>query len=123
MYELIETKNNDISSYGIKCGNVRIEDISTKKNTVERLVSMANQYDLPYSSTRLCGGFCGEYIVEVICMFDKELFEKICTDYGIELVESHEQGITLTDSTKVYKSEEDFKELLLEFLINGGKCC
>ena len=36
MYELIETKNNDISSYGIKCGNVRIEDISTKKNTVER---------------------------------------------------------------------------------------
>ena len=40
-------------------------------------------------------------------MFDKELFEKICTDYGIELVESHEQGITLTDSTKVYKSEED----------------
>ena len=40
MYELIETKNND------KCGNVRIEDISTKKNTVERLVSMANQYDL-----------------------------------------------------------------------------
>ena len=21
MYELIETKNNDISSYGIKCGN------------------------------------------------------------------------------------------------------
>ena len=46
MYELIETKNNDISSYGIKCGNVRIEDISTKKNTVERLVSMANQYDL-----------------------------------------------------------------------------
>ena len=45
MYELIETKNNDISSYGIKCGNVRIEDISTKKNTVERLVSMANQYD------------------------------------------------------------------------------
>ena len=34
-------------------------------------------------------------------MFDKELFEKICTDYGIELVESHEQGITLTDSTKV----------------------
>ena len=94
MYELIETKNNDISSYGIKCGNVRIEDISTNKNTVE-----------------------------VICMFDKELFEKICTDYGIELVESHEQGITLTDSTKVYKSEEDFKELLLEFLINGGKCC
>ena len=56
-------------------------------------------------------------------MFDKELFEKIWTDYGIELVESHEQGITLTDSTKVYKSEEDFKELLLEFLINGGKCC
>lgn len=56
-------------------------------------------------------------------MFDKELFEKICTDYSIELVESHEQGITLTDSTKVYKSEEDFKELLLEFLINGGKCC
>lgn len=56
-------------------------------------------------------------------MFDKELFEKICTDYGIELVESQEQGITLTDSTKVYKSEEDFKELLLEFLINGGKCC
>ena len=46
MYELIETKNNAISSYGIKCGNVRIEDISTKKNTVERLVSMANQYDL-----------------------------------------------------------------------------
>ncbi len=46
MYELIEQKKNDISSYGIKCGNVRIEDISTKKNTVERLVSMANQYDL-----------------------------------------------------------------------------
>ena len=46
MYELIETKNNDISSDGSKCGNVRIEDISTKKNTVERLVSMANQYDL-----------------------------------------------------------------------------
>ena len=46
MYELIKTENNNISSYGVKYGDICIEDISIKKNTVERLVSMANQYNL-----------------------------------------------------------------------------
>ena len=46
MYELIKTENNNTSSYGVKYGDICIEDISTKKNTVERLVSMANQYNL-----------------------------------------------------------------------------
>ena len=46
MYELIKTENNNKSSYGVKYGDICIDDISTKKNTVERLVSMANQYNL-----------------------------------------------------------------------------
>ena len=46
MYELIETKNNDISSYGIKCGNVRIEDISVDKDRVEKFVNDINKYQL-----------------------------------------------------------------------------
>ena len=46
MYELTEQKKNDISVYGVKYEDICIEDISTKKNTVERLVSMANQYNL-----------------------------------------------------------------------------
>ena len=46
MYELTEQKKNDISVYGVKYGDLQIDDISTKKNTVERLVSMANQYNL-----------------------------------------------------------------------------
>lgn len=54
--------------------------------------------------------------MEMICMFNKTLFEEICKDYGVELVESNNEGFTLTDSPKIYKNEDDFKDLLFEFL-------
>ena len=49
-------------------------------------------------------------------MFNKTLFEEICKDYGVELVESNNEGFTLTDSPKIYKNEDDVKDLLFEFL-------
>lgn len=46
MYEMIEKKKNDISVYGIKYGNLQIDDISADKDKVEKFVDDINKYQL-----------------------------------------------------------------------------
>lgn len=46
MYELTEQKKNDISVYGIKYGNLQIDDISADKDRVEKFVNDINKYQL-----------------------------------------------------------------------------
>lgn len=46
MYELTEQKKNDISVYGIKYGNLQIDDISTDKGRVKNFVDDINKYQL-----------------------------------------------------------------------------
>lgn len=46
MYELTEQKKNDISVYGIKYGNLQIDDISTDKGRVKKFVDDINKYQL-----------------------------------------------------------------------------
>lgn len=46
MYELTEQKKNDISVYGIKYGNLQIDDISTDKDKVRKFVNDINKYQL-----------------------------------------------------------------------------
>ena len=57
MYELTEQKKNDISVYGVKYGDLQIDDISTDKGRVKKFVST-----LPYSPGWCCCGFCGECV-------------------------------------------------------------
>ena len=44
MYELIEQKKNDISVYGVKYGDLQIDDISVDKDRVEKFVNDINKY-------------------------------------------------------------------------------
>lgn len=53
--------------------------------------------------------------MEMICMFNKTLFEEICKDYGVELVESNNEGFTLTDSPKIYKTKMILRIYYLNF--------
>ena len=46
MYELIEQKKNDISVYGVKYGDLQIDDISVDKDRVEKFVNDINKYHL-----------------------------------------------------------------------------
>ena len=46
MYELTEQKKNDISVYGVKYGNLQINDISADKDKVEKFVDNINKYQL-----------------------------------------------------------------------------
>lgn len=46
MYELTEQKKNDISVYGVKYGDLQIDDISTDKDRVEKFVNDINKYQL-----------------------------------------------------------------------------
>ena len=46
MYELTEQKKNDISVYGIKYGNLHIDDISADKDKVRKFVNDINKYQL-----------------------------------------------------------------------------
>ena len=46
MYELTEQKKNDISVYGIKYGNLQIDDISADKDKVEKFVDDIKKYQL-----------------------------------------------------------------------------
>jgi hypothetical protein len=46
MYELTEQKKNDISVYGIKYGNLQIDDISADKDRVKKFVNDINKYQL-----------------------------------------------------------------------------
>lgn len=46
MYELIEQKKNDISVYGVKYGDLQIDDISTDKGRVKKFVDDINKYQL-----------------------------------------------------------------------------
>jgi hypothetical protein len=46
MYELTEQKKNDISVYGVKYGNLQIDDISADKDRVKKFVDDINKYQL-----------------------------------------------------------------------------
>ena len=46
MYELIEQKKNDISVYGVKYGDLQIDDISVDKDKVRKFVNDINKYQL-----------------------------------------------------------------------------
>lgn len=46
MYELTEQKKNDISVYGVKYGDLQIDDISTDKGGVKKFVDDINKYQL-----------------------------------------------------------------------------
>ena len=46
MYELTEQKKNDISVYGVKYGDLQIDDISADKDKVEKFVDEINKYQL-----------------------------------------------------------------------------
>lgn len=46
MYELIEQKKNDISVYGVKYGDLQIDDISADKDKVKNFVDDINKYQL-----------------------------------------------------------------------------
>lgn len=46
MYEMIEKKKNDISVYGVKYGDLQIDDISTDKGRVKKFVDDINKYQL-----------------------------------------------------------------------------
>ena len=40
MYELTEQKKNDISVYGVKYGDLQIDDISADKDKVRKLINI-----------------------------------------------------------------------------------
>ena len=46
MYELTEQKKNDISVYGVKYGDLQIDDISADKDRVKKFVDNINKYQL-----------------------------------------------------------------------------
>lgn len=46
MYELTEQKKNDISVYGVKYGDLQIDDISSDKDRVKKFVDDINKYQL-----------------------------------------------------------------------------
>ena len=46
MYELTEQKKNDISVYGVKYGDLQIDNISADKDRVEKFVNDINKYQL-----------------------------------------------------------------------------
>lgn len=46
MYELTEKKKNDISVYGVKYGDLQIDDISADKDKVEKFVDDINKHQL-----------------------------------------------------------------------------
>ena len=46
MYELTEQKKNYISVYGVKYGDLQIDDISTDKGRVKKFVDDINKYQL-----------------------------------------------------------------------------
>lgn len=46
MYELTEQKKNDISVYGVKYGDLQIDDISADKDRVKKFVDDINKYRL-----------------------------------------------------------------------------
>lgn len=46
MYELTEQKKNEISVYGVKYGNLQIDDISADKDRVKKFVDDINKYQL-----------------------------------------------------------------------------
>ena len=46
MYEMIEKKKNDISVYGVKYGDLQIDDISADKDRVKKFVNDINKYQL-----------------------------------------------------------------------------
>nr|DAU86631.1 MAG TPA: hypothetical protein [Caudoviricetes sp.] len=46
MYELTEQKKNDISVYGVKYGDLQVNDISADKDKVEKFVDDINKYQL-----------------------------------------------------------------------------
>lgn len=46
MYELTEQKKNDISVYGVKYGDLQIDDISADKDKVEKFIDDINKYQL-----------------------------------------------------------------------------
>ena len=46
MYELTEQKKNDISVYGVKYGDLQIDDISTDKGRVKNFIDDINKYQL-----------------------------------------------------------------------------
>ena len=46
MYELTEQKKNDISAYGVKYGDLQIDDISTDKGRVKNFIDDINKYQL-----------------------------------------------------------------------------
>ena len=46
MYEITEQKKNDISVYGVKYGDLQIDDISADKDRVEKFVDDINKYQL-----------------------------------------------------------------------------
>lgn len=46
MYELTEQKKNDISVYGVKYGDLQIDDISADKDRIEKFVDDINKYQL-----------------------------------------------------------------------------
>jgi hypothetical protein len=46
MYELTEQKKNDISVYGVKYGDLQIDDISADKDKVRKFVNDINKYQL-----------------------------------------------------------------------------
>ena len=46
MYELTEQKKNDIYVYGVKYGDLQIDDISADKDRVEKFVNDINKYQL-----------------------------------------------------------------------------
>ena len=52
MYELTEQKKNDISVYGVKYGDLQIDDISADKDKVEKFIDDINKYQL--SPIHLC---------------------------------------------------------------------
>lgn len=46
MYELTEQKKNDISVYGVKYGDLQIDDISADKDRVKKFIDDINKYQL-----------------------------------------------------------------------------
>ena len=46
MFELTEQKKNDISVYGVKYGDLQIDDISADKDKVRKFVNDINNYQL-----------------------------------------------------------------------------
>ena len=62
MYELTEQKKNDISVYGVKYGNLQIDDISADKDRVKKFVDDINKYQL---SPIHLGDVVAEFVVSM----------------------------------------------------------